>query len=220
MRKNSAPWQQVAATFHSKAREYDNWYEKSLLFEIELSALQGLKTLQPSPKLELGVGPGRFAQALKIDLGLDPAFAPLKISQERNIIPCQAIGEMLPFKNNCLGSIFLLFTLCFLTDPQKTMKECFRVLKKDGRIIIGMVPAGSAWGLLLAKKKNTHHPFYRHASFYKIKSVTDWLAKTGFEISETKSTLFQNPDSVTNHEQASTGLDENAGFAIIAATRP
>ena len=56
-------WRQAAGVFDERAAEYDGWFEDSLLFAIERGALQELDTPLLDPKLEIGVGPGRFAEA-------------------------------------------------------------------------------------------------------------------------------------------------------------
>ena len=70
-------WRQAAGVFDERAAEYDGWFEDSLLFSIECAALQELVTPLLGPKLEVGVGPGRFAEALGVEFGVDPALAPL-----------------------------------------------------------------------------------------------------------------------------------------------
>ncbi len=59
-------WRQAARVFDERAAEYDAWFEGSLLFAIEREALQELATPLLGPKLEIGVGPGRFAEALGV----------------------------------------------------------------------------------------------------------------------------------------------------------
>ena len=53
--------QQSDNVFQERADEYDSWYENSLLFATELAAIQQITTPLAKPRLELGVGPGRFA---------------------------------------------------------------------------------------------------------------------------------------------------------------
>ncbi|MBW2466493.1 MAG: class I SAM-dependent methyltransferase, partial [Deltaproteobacteria bacterium] len=161
--------------FHDNAELYDSWFEDSLIYEIELAALKGLNSQLHRPKLEIGVGPGRFAGDLDIDFGTDPAWAPLILASGRKIKCCQAFGEQLPVQDSTIGAIYILFTLCFTADPQKVLAECSRVLKESGLLVIGMIPSGSVWGRSLASKKETDHPFYRHASFYTIEKLTKWL---------------------------------------------
>ena len=116
-----------------------------------------------------------------------------------------------------VGTIYLLFTLCFGGAPLKIIQESFAALKNGGYLVIGMIPAGSRWGKYLAAKKATGHIFYKHANFYTIETVKGWLAEVGMSIVASRSTLYQPPGKVEVKEQGRLGLDEDAGFVIIAA---
>jgi len=218
--KNGSPaWQQASKVFDERAAEYNKWFEGSLVYEIELAALLDLHAVTAGRKLEIGVGPGRFAEALGIPLGLDPAWSPLLLAAQRGIIPCQAIGESLPVLDNSLGAIYLLFTLCFTSNPQQVLAECYRALSGDGHLVLGMVPLSGKWGQELSSKKKAGHAFYKHARFYTIATVMDWFRQIGFQVVEARSTLYQPPGSVKNSEQPRHILDEQAGFVVLAARR-
>ena len=126
--------------FHEHAKIYDSWYENSLVFAIELAALQSLQTMMKGPGIEIGVGPGRFAREIGLEFGLDPAWKPLVLACRRGIQCCQGVGEQLPLRDRAMGRIYLLFTLCFTRDPQKVLAECCRCLRDDGHLVIGMIP--------------------------------------------------------------------------------
>jgi SAM-dependent methyltransferase len=210
---------QAAKVFHDHAAEYDNWFASSLVYEIELAALRSLKSIILPPEIEIGVGPGRFARDLGIAFGLDPAWAPLRLARQRGITCCQGLGEELPVKDGSCGAVYLLFTLCFVLQPQKLISECCRVLKDNGHFIIGMIPAESKWGEYLAAKKKAAHIFYKHANFYTVETVRRWLAESNMDIIEFRSTLYQAPEGVEQIEAPQESLDEKAGFVVIAARR-
>ncbi len=210
-------WRHNSRVFNERAEEYDNWFENSLLFTIEKAAIQSLNISFSTPALEVGVGPGRFAEALQISLGIDPAMPPLLLAKKRGICSCQAIAEELPFAPSSLGAIFLLFTLCFLESPSRFLQECRRVLRHDAPLIVGLVPADSAWGQQLRRKKERGHPFYETAQLSTIAQLQQLLTEHGFLIFTSASTLYQTPEQLENFEEARPGLDENAGFVVIAA---
>jgi len=214
---NSRDWRQTAEVFDKRAAEYDHWFEGNLVYEIERAALQDLHTKVAGPKLEIGVGSGRFAQSLNISFGLDPARAPLLLAAQRGIIVCQAVGENLPIMDNSLGAIYLLFTLCFASNPQQVLAESFRVLSDEGHLVLGMVPSSGKWGQELAGKKKAGHAFYKHARFYTFETVMHWFQETGFQIVEARSTLYQPSGSVKKSEQPRDILDEQAGFVVLVA---
>ena len=217
MRQGKAAWQQRAKIFHEQAEEYDRWFDNSMLFAIELAAIRDLTVIPGRPGLEIGVGSGRFAEKLNIDFGIDPALAPLLLARKRQIDVCRAIGESLPLANRSMAAIYLLFVLCFLTEPLRVFREIRRCLEIGGHLIMGMVPGDSPWGRELRRKKENNHPFYRYAEFYEVDEVRGWLAETGFEIAEIRSSLFQPPGQIKSMEQSRPGLEKKAGFVVLAA---
>ncbi|MBW2328547.1 MAG: methyltransferase domain-containing protein [Deltaproteobacteria bacterium] len=212
-------WRQAAQVFQERAAEYDNWYEDSMLFETELAALQQITAPLPVPKLEIGAGPGRFAEQLGVTVGIDPASAALQRGQKRGIIGVVAIGEQLPLKSEATGTLFLLFTLCFLGDPDRVLVECRRVLKNDGRLVIGQIPAQSYWGQQLENKKKKGNPFYKHARFYTIEDTLTMLQQAGFALLESYSTLLGPPGSAKKPEVVQQGINEQAGFCVLVAEK-
>lgn len=210
-------WRTVMHPFAERAAEYDRWFEDSQVFAIELAALQALVDQLPRPRLEIGVGPGRFAQALGIEYGIDPAFPPLQLASRRGIMGVRGTGEHLPFRQEAIGTVYLLFTLCFLSDPLAVFRECARVLKPEGRVIIGLIPGGSAWGRRLTERGRAGDPFYRHARFRTVSETEQMLARFGFQVTEAWSTLRQPPGRQLSFEPPKTGADESAGFCVLMA---
>lgn len=212
-------WRRNSAVFDERADEYDSWYDDSLLFDIELTALQELQTSFNSPKLEVGVGSGRFAAEIATDFGLDPAFSPLQISRSRNIGVMQGVGECLPLADSSIASVYMLFSLCFVTTPQDVLAECYRVLRPAGHLVLGFVPASGVWGQALNSKKENNHPFYKYATFYTTSQVELLLENAGFSMVEQRSSLFQQPDRLLALEHSRQGLSEQAGFCLLVGKK-
>ncbi len=66
------PWE----PFDRYAARYDRWFEEEpgrSIFPSELAAIELVLNETPAPRLEVGVGTGRFAAALGVTLGLDPS---------------------------------------------------------------------------------------------------------------------------------------------------
>jgi SAM-dependent methyltransferase len=218
-RKDSAQASQAAKVFEDHAAEYDGWFTDSLVYRIERAALRSLNRGMPGPKMEIGVGPGRFAMDLGVVFGLDPARSPLQLARQRNITCCQGFGEELPIKDCVVGTVYLLCTLCFAFNPVKMVAESSRILHHGGYLVIGMVPARSPWGKHLAAKKDAGHIFYEHANFYTIEAVSQWLARANMRVVAHRSTLYQNPGETEYEEPPRDILDEGAGFVVMAARR-
>ncbi|MHB8788844.1 MAG: class I SAM-dependent methyltransferase [Desulfobulbaceae bacterium] len=210
-------WRAAMLPFEERAAEYDLWFEDSPIFVIELAALQALGDQLPRPRLEIGVGPGRFAQALEIENGIDPAFSPLQLASRRGIMGVRGTGEHLPFRQATIGAVYLLCTLCFLPDPLAVFGECARILKPDGRLIIGLIPGGSAWGQRLTERGRAGDPFYHHARFRTVGETEQLLARKGFRVAEAWSTLRQPPGRQLCFEPPKSGAEESAGFCVLMA---
>lgn len=219
MSREIGNWQDSSRVYHERAEEYDSWFTNSLLFDIETAAVLALNIPTESPALEIGVGPGRFAKSLYSGFGIDPAFAPLRISKSRNITVCQAIGEALPFRSKTFAQVSLFFTLCFVQNPEKVFHEASRVLQDSGHLVVGFVAASSKWGQHLQQKKENGHPFYEHADFLELEDITTLLAEQNFSLAGSVSSLYQEPGKVNQMESPQSGLDKNAGFIVIAARK-
>jgi SAM-dependent methyltransferase len=213
------PLPESTRTFNERAAEYDSWYDTSPLFDIEAEAIQACTVELRRPGLEVGVGPGRFAQALDIEFGIDPALSPLQLANHRSIIVLNGIGEQLPVRTQSIGTVYLFFTLCFLTDPVATVSELFRALKPDGYVVIGFIPAHSTWGRHLARKGQDSNPYYRFAKFRTVADTEALLSGGGFHVCEAWSTLFQAPSQKLVHEQPCAGASEKAGFCVLIARK-
>ena len=207
------------SAFDSMASEYDSWFgnKGKLVFAIEIRALQQVLPQLPKPWLEIGVGSGRFAQALGIETGLDPSPELLKIAKSRGINAFLSKGEKVPFKNDVFGAVFITVTLCFVDSPLKVLTEANRLLKKGGNLVLGSVLAESPWGKLYDWKKGAGHHFYKYATFYSYAELEALLVQAGFSIEKVISTLFQKPDNVDHMELPRQGCSPDAGFTVIVA---
>ena len=111
--------------FDSLAQEYDAWFGKEgrLIFSTEVKAFNWLLPSLPKPWLEIGVGSGRFAQALGISFGIDPSAKLLNIARQRGVTAFRGrAGERL-FDDESFGTVFLIITLCFTISLSLT--ACF-----------------------------------------------------------------------------------------------
>jgi ubiquinone/menaquinone biosynthesis C-methylase UbiE len=207
--------------FDSLATEYDDWFdgEGKLIFAIEVRAFQEVLDSLPKPWLEVGVGSGRFAQALGIETGIDPSVRLLELASKRGIKVIPGRGEQHLFQPGSFRSVFLIVTLCFVNSPSEVLKEAHRILAPSGKIVLGLVLKDSPWGKFYEKKKMQEHRFYKHASFHKYDEVMTFLEQSGFSIEKVVSTLFQKPGKVEQVELPRKGFSPSAGFVIIMAEK-
>lgn len=190
--------------FERHARQYDRWFEKNAYaYEFEVLAVRSLLP-QSGTGLEVGVGTGRFALPLGIEVGVDPAHAMASIARQRGIRVYEARAEELPFANESFDFVTMITTICFLSDPLQALQETRRVLKPRGRIIIGMIDAESPLGKAYEAKKS-ENTFYRYAHFYSVTQVIEWLKGLGFGGITTCQTIFKNPEEMTALEPTKDG---------------
>ncbi len=207
--------------FDILASKYDAWFdgEGKLIFASEVEAFQKVLPSLPRPWLEVGVGSGRFAQALGIEMGIDPSTKLLEMARSRGIIGFPARGEELSFTEGSFGTVFLIVTLCFVDSPQNVLREIHRILRLGGSLALGLVLRDSLWGQFYLAKKHEDHDFYRLATFYNYDEITNLLEQTRFAIREVLSTLFQKPGRVKKVETPRQGFSAEAGFTIVVSEK-
>jgi len=201
--------------FDKNYEKYDAWYDKhKFAFLSELKAIK--KVLPRNGKgLEIGVGTGRFAEALGIADGIDPSPSMLALAQKRGIKVCSGFGEDMPFAAGTFDHVAMIITLCFVSDPLKVLNEAARVLKKDGKIIIGIVDKYSFLGRFYQKKKSV---FYRQAKFMSVDDVTGNLKAAGFRVVSIYQTISILPDKMKAVEEPKEGFGRG-GFVVISANK-
>ena len=207
--------------FNELALEYDAWFEKEgkHIFNTEVCAFEPLLPLLPKPWLEIGVGSGRFAQALGIEAGVDPSYKLVEMARKRGIDAFLGRGEQQSFADASWGTVFVIFTLCFLDSPEDVMLETKRILMPCGKLVLGVVLKESPWGRSYMKEKRKGHRFYKYATFYTFSEMERLLFRAGFSIEKVISTLFQKPGMVHHEEQPKKGYYHNAGFTVILAEK-
>ena len=207
---------EIVQLFEELAERYDAWYDGPVgrvAFPLEVAVLQPLLKGSPKPWIEIGVGSGRFAKELQVDVGIDPAMKPLLLARQRNITVVQAVGEKLPFRDASFGAVLIVVTLCFVSDPICVLREARRVLHKDGALVLGMIFADSPWGEFYKRKANEGHPFYRSAHFLSRADLKQMLDFVGFRVVAARSTLRQPPsDFSLQPELVLDGDLPDAGF--------
>jgi len=205
--------------FDDLASAYDAWFEGEgkLIFAIEVRAFQEVLPSLPKPWLEVGVGSGRFAQALGIETGIDPSIKLLEMARQRGITGFLGRGEQELFDEESFGTVFLIVTLCFLDSPLDALKEAYRILIPTGKIVLGLVLRESPWGKFYQQKKRQEHRFYKYATFYRYDDVVKLLQQASFSIEKIISTLYQKPGVVERMELPRRGYSSSAGFTVIVA---
>lgn len=207
--------------FDEYAERYDAWYDwpdGRVLLASEVACVRPLLSDYPGPYLEVGVGTGRFAQALGVEYGVDPSTAALQRARRRGIRVALGTGEDLPYSDDAFGGVLMAFTLCFLRDPHTAFAEVARVLAAGGGLVLGLLPKGTPWADSYAQRGADGHRLYGNAHFYTAEEAQDLLERAGFHVASYRSTLFQEPGSELHQEEHPVdGYAPEAGFIAIAA---
>ena len=209
--------------FDNRAGEYDAWYDTEAgkaIFAMELECIKPFLQRYSRPYLEVGVGSGRFAQALEIEYGVEPAPALAHMAKARGIKVTEATGEELPFPDEMFGGLLMAFTLCFLDNPQKALQEAGRVIQPEGGLVLGLILRDSPWAEFYAGKSKEGHPIYSKARFLSQEEVENLLQMCGFKVLDYRSTLFQPPGQSTYQQESPVpGYFQSAGFVAIRSRR-
>jgi SAM-dependent methyltransferase len=210
----------TAGLFERLAARYDAWYDGPAgraVFSSEVACLRPLLRGLPRPWAEVGVGSGRFAASLGVDVGLDPAVAPLALARSRGVRVIRGTGEHLPFRAGVFGAVLVVVTVCFAEDPAALLAEARRVIRPDGAVMLGEVFAESPWGRFYQHQRARGHPFYSAARFLTRDHALALLAGAGLYVQAARSTLYQPPAGVPQPELARDGEAPAAGFVCWRA---
>jgi ubiquinone/menaquinone biosynthesis C-methylase UbiE len=190
--------------FDERAEEYDLWFEENkCILQAEINALRPFVP-RIGTGLEVGVGTGRFAASLGVEVGIDPARRALQIAQARAIKVCQAFGECLPFEANHFDYVLLVTIDPFVPDVTCLLNEIWRVLKPNGFLILGMIDKSSALGQMYEAHKE-EDPFYQVAQFHTADEIITYLEQTGFKVIQASQTITGIPDTKANTKQVQEG---------------
>lgn len=206
-----------AAPFEAHHQRYEAWFEKHEAAYI--SELLALRPFLPweGYGIEIGVGSGRFAAPLGVQVGVDPSRAMLAHAAARGIQVVEGVAENLPFEDGTFDYALVVTTICFVDSPVKMLAEAHRVLKPGVRLVIGFIDRESALGQDYLAHQN-ESVFYREATFISADEVERLLLETGFSIDAWGQTLARPLPETLEIESLRAGRGQCA-FVVVAATK-
>jgi demethylmenaquinone methyltransferase / 2-methoxy-6-polyprenyl-1,4-benzoquinol methylase len=147
----------VVTLFDATANRYDRlcglmslgsglWYRRR--------ALENLGLRPGMRLLDVATGTGLVARAAvqilgdpRAVVGLDPSAGMLREARKRVTAPlAQGQVEDLPFGSACFDVLTIGYALRHATDLDVAFRECWRVLKPDGQILVLEISRPPAWG--------------------------------------------------------------------------
>jgi SAM-dependent methyltransferase len=203
--------------FEEYADRYEEWFERNR-FAYQ-SELQAVKSLLPSRGIgiEIGVGTGRFAAPLGIQIGIEPSTAMAMVARERGTQVVQAVAEALPFMDGTFDFALMVTTLCFLDDVEVSFQEAHRVLRCGGSLVVGFIDPQSHLGQVYQQRKN-ESPFYREAQFYSVQEVVSSMENAGFAEFASVQTICDDFEGLRNPEPIRPGSGEGS-FVVLKGTK-
>jgi ubiquinone/menaquinone biosynthesis C-methylase UbiE len=206
----------MTAIFDPIANAYDGWYdtpEGSAIFREEVKCLRAFRCDYSGRWLEVGVGTGRFAKVLGVTHGIDFSVRMAEKAALRGVRVQVGRAEQLPFRRDSFDGVLMALSLCFLNNPEAAFLECARVLRDNGRLVLGTIPADSPWGRAYIKKGVEGHPAYSHARFHPLTETMRIAEKANFDFRQSISALFWKPGSSRpGPSRIEPGVHAAAGF--------
>jgi SAM-dependent methyltransferase len=194
---------------------YELWFTRNrFAYDSELRAVE---RLLPSTGhgIEIGAGSGLFAVPLGIEVGAEPSPAMREIAAARGLDVRDGVAEDLPFEDEEFDYALMVTTICFVDDVHAAFREAARVLKPNGRFVIGFVDRASPLGRAYEKHK-ADNVFYRDAVFYSTDEVLDLLRAHGFVEPRVIQTVFGEPSQIDSVQDPVPGYGEG-GFVVVSA---
>lgn len=203
------------APFDAHHQRYEAWFEKHEAAYI--SELLALRPFVPweGRGIEVGVGSGRFAAPLGVQVGVDPSIEMLTRAHARGISVVQGTAEALPFADDSFDHALVVTTICFVDSPERMLAQARRVLKPDAPLLIGFIDRESALGqAYLAHQAQS--VFYREATFYSAAEVERLLIAGGWSIRAWAQTLVTPLATLRDIEPLRPGTGVGA-FVVVQA---
>ena len=206
--------------FDNHVSIYEQWFDNNpAVYRAELGAIKELLPGDQSEVVgvEVGGGSGRFAAPLGIELGIEPSVQMGAVATGRGITVIRGVAEKLPLAAETADYVLMVTTICFVDDLFTAFTEIRRILRAQGKMIIGFVDAdGPLSELYQAKKQKS--VFYRDAVFYSVADVVELLQQAGFHSFSFRQTLFHELSEIADDEPIIEGHGQG-GFVVICASK-
>jgi ubiquinone/menaquinone biosynthesis C-methylase UbiE len=205
----------TAAPFEAYTERYDQWFEDHEdAYRSELAALRRLVP-EAGRGLAVGVGTGRFAAPLGVEVGLDPAESPLSRARERGVAVTRGVAEHLPFRDGTFDTVVVVTTVCFVDDIPRMLAEADRVLAAAGSLVVGYVDRDSPLGRVYQEHKD-ENPFYREATFVTTDELREELESAGFTDTASVQTIYRPLGEIDGPEPVEEGYGDGSFVAVRA----
>jgi len=223
----------TTSAFEKEAKDFDFWFSKNEnVLESEFLAE---KELLPDSEnaISIGVGSGLFASRLGIKNGVEPSKDMAKLAREKGIDVKIGSAEDIPYEDERFNTVLLSTVLSYCKNPLKALKEFFRILKKEGYVVVSFLPREGSYSMLydLASIQGQFDPerapenpyplkFIKGAEWISIEKVKKLLQKAGFINLEYIQTLTKHPRYTNEEIEEPTEGYRKGDFVVIRARKP
>jgi len=159
-----------------RVEEYDRWFDSRTgryIWSLEWPLIMEMLELKPGETLlDIGCGTGRLLQAVSCRkaVGLDQSQDMLSLAQEKGIESLvRGSAETLPFPDRSFDAVTLITVLEFVPDPEKVIREVFRVCKD--RMVLGVLNRYSSLYLWKRIKGTFAKTSYKEACFQTVRAL-------------------------------------------------
>ena len=207
--------------FDEHVAEYESWFDTyPSVFKSEVEALREMIPEGDNlTGIEVGLGTGRFSEALGIKEGVEPSVPMRELAIKRGIEIIDGVAEELPYGDLRFDFVLMAFCISYFDELLPAFKESFRVLKKDGCLVIGFLDKDSALGKQYEEHKS-ESIFYKQANFHSVDKVLHALKEAGFRYFNIAQTLFRPLNQINEVEFAKPGYGEGSFIVIRANKKP
>jgi hydroxymethylpyrimidine/phosphomethylpyrimidine kinase len=192
--------------FKYHADEFDKWFKSNkILFQNELKA-QKKALKNPKKTLSVGIGDGLFAKELGIIEGVEPSEDMARLAKEKGLNVKIGYAEKLPYDDESWEYVFLGTIMASVNDKRKSIQEAVRVCKKNGEVIVSILPRESSFPLLydlsylkgeFDKDISPEYPypleFLKDTKWASVEEVTNLMKECGLKNIEYIQTLTMHP---------------------------
>ena len=204
--------------FETLAGAYDAWFDAHpQVFESELEAVRAVLPERAGAWVEIGVGTGRFASHLGIETGIEPVAAMAALARRRGVRVLAGTAEDIPLDDASIQAAFVITTLCFVRDVDRSFSEIRRILVRGGTVVVAFLPRKSALGRRILEDGGGD-PFFREARLLFTAEVLAAMTRTGLRVERIVQTLTH-PAGDERVEAPSEGFDRGS-FVVVRGSVP
>lgn len=203
------------ALFDQSAKDYDSWCKTPIGSYVDSLEKQLIEEVaQPKPgeiAIDLGCGTGIYSMWLAenglsvtgVDISKEMLKVAIKKSNDKNlsIDYQQADLHHLPYEDHTFDLAVCNIVLEFVASPELVIAEGLRVLKKGGRLVVGMIGKDSDWARTYqTRAKQNKESVFAQAQFF---SSNEIKHLSQIEPSTLRFGLYITPANYENNQRAS-----------------